>query len=166
MRDKDTEIWEILRSDYPELYGDEAYKNMMLKQYAHARPDVVKGEDEIWAELIKWNPPRFPFRCDTGWNNMVRFASSIIRFHSRGTIPIVFQVKQKLGGLRIYAHNDIKEYDANIQRALHSIEELSFFTCEVCGLVGELRDIDGYLQTLCNDHFEKADKCRTHRHKG
>lgn len=160
-------IWkEVLYEKYPELYGNDAYRKMLLEWSDGLPWTKGKSEDQIWAELRKWNHPRFNFRFESGWVNLFRIASDAIRFFSRGQSVTVFQAKQKLGGLRIYVHHDDKECDARIQHALHCVEELSFVICEACGEIGELRDIGGYLQVLCDSHFaERVKECTTRKHK-
>lgn len=58
---------------------------------------------------------------------------------------IVVQVKEKLGGLRIY----VEYADLDFLHFLVKIENRSLETCERCGEAGETR-AGGWLKTLCD----------------
>ena len=73
------------------------------------------------------------------------------------SLPVVTQVKEKLGGLRFDADGCNETIDHYITFA----ECLSARTCEVCGAPGERRDDGGWLRTLCDKHY--ADEGRTDR---
>jgi hypothetical protein len=64
-------------------------------------------------------------------------------------VPRIVQVKEKWGGLRIYADNYIKEFEDFIIE----IEKQSFTICEVCGKDGHLRG-GGWYNTLCDKHAQ------------
>ena len=75
-------------------------------------------------------------------------------------IPVVSQVKQKLGGLRFYL---IDRSDATISRMIHQAETVSYHVCESCGLPGHLGQ-KKLLATLCDPcrrDFGKDGKTRT-----
>lgn len=65
----------------------------------------------------------------------------------------VFQIKEKLGGLRFYANTGSK----NLFPLINAVEEESLKTCEVCSRpgskIGNLRDGD-WIKTLCSEHGE------------
>lgn len=65
----------------------------------------------------------------------------------------IIDVKEKWGGLRIYADM----YDAEFADLLDSVETRSFRVCELCGKDGErVRTSTGWFKTLCH-------KCRKGR---
>jgi hypothetical protein len=59
----------------------------------------------------------------------------------------VLQVKEKLGGLRIY----VNRHSDAIERCLGIAADESFRTCEVCGQPGRQRG-GGWIKTLCDEH--------------
>jgi hypothetical protein len=62
----------------------------------------------------------------------------------------VVQVKQKLGGLRIYY---APHHDAWVSFLVREAEIACSRTCEWCGAQGELRRTDGLLATRCTKHI-------------
>jgi hypothetical protein len=65
------------------------------------------------------------------------------------TLPVVHEVKEKLGALRFYANGCNEVVCSYVMFA----ECLSARICEVCGAPGERRDDHGWLRTLCDRHF-------------
>jgi len=63
----------------------------------------------------------------------------------------VYQVKEKYGTLRFYTSFYTKELDELIEDA----EERSKTTCEMCGKTGTTREVNGWLSTLCIDHYQE-----------
>jgi hypothetical protein len=59
----------------------------------------------------------------------------------------VLEVKEKLGGLRVYVNH---RSDA-VCRRIEAAELESFATCEVCGRPGKRRE-GGWIKTLCDEH--------------
>jgi YD repeat-containing protein len=65
----------------------------------------------------------------------------------------VHQIKQKLGGLRIYIDDLPAPFDAVLSAAMMEAEFLSFAICERCGRPGRLMvDQFGWRTTRCEDH--------------
>ncbi len=64
----------------------------------------------------------------------------------------VVQVKEKLGGLRVYVVRDVS---LAIRERIEAAGEESYRTCEICGEAGVLRQ-DGWLKTLCDRHAKQA----------
>ncbi len=79
-----------------------------------------------------------------GWAGLIRDV-----FARKPADVVISQVKEKLGGLRIYddgASDDFHQF-------LHTTEELSFTICEACGLPGTLTREGGYwYRTRCAEH--------------
>lgn len=60
--------------------------------------------------------------------------------------PCAAQVKEKFSGLRFYMTN----YNEEIEKLISEAEELSYRTCEHCGVPGKQRS-GGWIKTLCDD---------------
>lgn len=65
-------------------------------------------------------------------------------------VPRAVQVKQKLGGLRVYMSSQTEE----MYKAIKEAEELALVTCETCGEEGTYRGNLSFLQTLCNKCYK------------
>jgi len=61
------------------------------------------------------------------------------------------QVKEKFGGLRFYINAGSDEIHDRISQA----EKASYETCEVTGQPGKLRNDLGWIETLCDEEYEK-----------
>jgi hypothetical protein len=65
----------------------------------------------------------------------------------------MFQVKQKLGGLRLYMNKDSTK---EIDELLNESEHRSFSICETCGGSGTRRTTQrNYIYIGCNQHIQK-----------
>lgn len=64
-------------------------------------------------------------------------------------LPILVQIKEKFGTLRVYVHNSTDRVEALIDFA----EGMSAVTCEVCGKPGKLDSTHGWVKTHCVDHM-------------
>lgn len=95
----------------------------------------------------------FGFEHGDGWFDIVwrlceRLEPLVTQFEREtGDKFEVFQVKEKLGGLRFYAHpgNDL------IFSAIADAEKESLRTCDVCGKPGKPNP-SGWIQTRCPEH--------------
>ena len=67
---------------------------------------------------------------------------------------VVFQVKEKFGGLRFYIGAGSDEIHERIQQA----EDESYKVCEVTGKPGKLRSDLYWMHTLCDEEYEKTKK--------
>jgi hypothetical protein len=65
-------------------------------------------------------------------------------------LPVVLQVKEKFGTLRIYIHNASEAANMVVDYA----ESLSEVTCEMCGAPGKIYRV-GWHSTLCKEHAVK-----------
>jgi len=132
--------------------------------------------------LFRGAPPRVSSHLPAGWYPLVDKLCTALeeelgedaRQHFR-----VAQVKEKLGTLRFYyrflgdeAHQDDELASYRMQasdtgqpteaqrvrvRALVDVARLeSESTCLKCGAASVLRDVDGYLTTLCAPHHQAA----------
>lgn len=91
---------------------------------------------------------RVYFECGPGWFQLLHDLSTELssEIHPESRVT---QVKEKYGTLRFYVDfaNDaswdiIEKYEAK-----------SATICEECGHPGQRREINGWISTLCDDHF-------------
>ena len=84
-----------------------------------------------------------------GWRNVVDKAVADIQECEGG---YVVQVKEKFGGLRIYAYGEgVDEICDRAEKAVKNV-------CEFCGRDGKIHTIRGWYKTLCEDcHKEFLD---------
>lgn len=91
------------------------------------------------------------FECESGWHPIINSVLICIDRHLR-KMPersgdskfSIDQVKQKLGGLRIYCNNS----DSYIDGVIDLAEIMAYNTCEVTGEKGFLHHNQGYMQVL------------------
>jgi hypothetical protein len=92
------------------------------------------------------------FSCRDGWFNILDSLGAMARHRGPDPLyvelPTALQVKEKFGGLRIYLSSVDPYFDGLVAMA----ETLSARTCEVCGNVGESCTVNGWRQTLCEEH--------------
>ena len=96
----------------------------------------------------------FGFCCGKGWFGLIYELSQQIEtiavdMKNRGCpedeLPIVVQVKEKFGGLRVYMCNQNDDISLLIEQA----EAKSHRVCERCGQAGETYSDDGWYRTEC-----------------
>ncbi len=115
----------------------------------------------------------FFFECGDGWCDLIESVLSTIKRHvnscneqlawskSRGLRiedkpmmwPEIVQVKEKFGGLRIYADNT----DPYVSGIIALAEAMSFHICEACGNRGGRSSRKYYISTLCASCDQKRD---------
>lgn len=79
-----------------------------------------------------------------GWSSLIH---EVFDFIEQNKIPQkVIQVKEKFGGLRIYA-----DYNEELDKKIIEVCKRSFTICEECGATGNLRGGNWY-RTLCDTH--------------
>ena len=64
-------------------------------------------------------------------------------------LPVIAQVKEKMGTMRFYVQGHDRRVDALVSMA----ELISTHTCEVCGKPGKLDTNSGWFKTHCPEHF-------------
>ena len=97
-----------------------------------------------------------------GWAVLIdRLCSAIKRKIGCVVFVKATQVKEKFGGLRFYfdfvilddaPKELIDRAKVRVKRLLAAAENMSFHTCQACGLPGKLIKRDGWYVTVCNDH--------------
>ena len=111
---------------------------------------IVRANPTIFREL----EPRFTdgryFECSDGWYSIIsemaqRLESEAVAL-GHGRLSVV-QVKEKLGGLRVYLRGDVS---ARAREWVELAERQSRQTCELCSMPGALRRrADSMVRTLC-----------------
>lgn len=101
------------------------------------------------------NAPGYP-SCHVGWRDLIDVAcgrmAAVVRTDDRFVID---QVKEKLGGLRLYWSGGLdSKTAAKVEEAIDLAEARADCTCERCGAEGRLRNSNGWLATACDDHAE------------
>jgi hypothetical protein len=89
------------------------------------------------------------FECDSGWYQLIK--DLITDLIELGWNKEICQVKEKFGGLRFYIYEGSNEIHERISKA----ENQSYEICEVTGKPGQLRTDLGWIETLCDEEYEK-----------
>lgn len=100
--------------------------------------------DEQTKEQGYFYPIKFGLEIGDGWYPIVEEVLENIK-DSGGRI---FQIKEKLGGLRMYVDNLPEKYRHIIEEA----EDKCSRTCEVCGEPGKIVGKDGWWSCRCEEH--------------
>jgi hypothetical protein len=85
--------------------------------------------------------------CGDGWLPLIQ--KCIDELIKTGWNKEILQIKEKFGGLCIYA-NDLSEERYKI---IEKYKELSYQTCENCGRPGTIRG-EVWIRTLCNECYK------------
>lgn len=143
-----------------------------FEDFAKKYPDVMaKSQQEYigvskgWHHILdalfsKWTQPLDSARSTLKYaleNPDQKYTKSIPELEAEvqkqlDRIPVILQIKEKFGGLRIYTNGVDTEYDNYVEFA----ESMSYRCCEVCGAPGKPRNT-GWTKTLCDTHAEKAE---------
>lgn len=93
--------------------------------------------------------PKVFFECGQGWYQLLHDLSSELML-VLGTSTVT-QVKEKYGTLRFYVDfaNDAA-WDI-----IEKYENKSGSVCETCGQHGHRRTLNGWISTLCDEHFKQ-----------
>ncbi|QUS37831.1 hypothetical protein RPMA_02345 [Tardiphaga alba] len=97
----------------------------------------------------------YPFVGD-GWADLVEvLAERIATFAPRGSYRID-RIEEKHGTLVVGLQRRVEGLDSGVQAAIDEAvalaEARSACTCQICGNPGVLREQNGWLATLCDDH--------------
>ena len=103
----------------------------------------------------------FGFECGEGWYPIIEEAfdkmeKTIEKMPKKEQKILkksfeILQVKEKLGGLRIY----VNMYTDEIIEIIREAERKAIKTCEICGESGEIREINHWYFTNCDEHYNK-----------
>ena len=94
-------------------------------------------------------PKRISFECDDGWLPLIRELCEKLK--EAGFNGNVVQVKEKFRGLRYSADGTTEEQD----KIIREYTSKSYTICEVCGEVGEGRNLGYWIKTLCDKHYKE-----------
>lgn len=130
------------------------FTNELINKYWFFKPDPT----------LRNNLMAFGFECGDGWYELISELCYKIDKLITDKYPdlkkvepynygyptfYVTQVKEKFGGLRFYV---TVAYD-EIFDLIDEYEEKSLTICEYCGKMGELRNKNNWLATLCDEHY-------------
>ncbi len=98
----------------------------------------------------------FYFECDDGWYYLIHNMLTELSELNNSSIK-VSQIKNKFGALRVYVDPlDNSNFDYFIDDEVYSIiskfENDSRHTCELCGLIGNIKNCNGWLRCTCDNH--------------
>jgi hypothetical protein len=93
----------------------------------------------------------FGIECGKGWFNILD--QLFAKLEQLPQVPIITQVKEKFGTLRVYVCNTS---DA-AERCIEEAERQSEVTCEVCGAPGKLNE-SGWISCLCDTCRDKNER--------
>lgn len=107
-------------------------------------PDWFANRGNTSISLMKWG-----FECEDGWFKIIwelfeRLEPLVAESAAEGPFEVI-QIKQKMGGLRVYLSRE----NAAIEDAIRTACEASVTTCERCGEPGFLDWENDWYQTLC-----------------
>lgn len=120
--------------------------------------DEYKDKFNSWAESI--DPTYHAFRqgmVGPGWLPLLD--ECFFELKAAGWSGNILQIKEKFGSLRLY----ISGINPAISEIVNRCEERSRTICEECGQVGELRNDNGWLNTLCESHHVERLAARRNR---
>jgi len=97
--------------------------------------------------MLQTNPYVYP-----GWMVLIQdMLREIDALHDgKDEHPVLTDVKEKFGRLRVYGHNIDDETQAIIDKYI----VLSGETCMTCGAPGEMREKNRWLYVACDQHEE------------
>jgi hypothetical protein len=120
-------------------------------------PKLMLPREEKYSE--KTHPMQhWGLQCLDGWYDIVVEALKKIRKLDHLGAVKISQIKEKLGGLRIYFVTDEKvetvpKYTEALWIVCNQAETQSYVTCEVCGKPGVLCETPNHwLKTVCEKH--------------
>jgi hypothetical protein len=97
---------------------------------------------------------------DEGFKILIDFENEVKKIYPESNITSdgVMIIKEKFGTMRIqglYLNGASKILTTAYHELVYSIERTSEYTCEVTGEYGILRTDIPWIQTLCDDEYEK-----------
>ena len=130
----------------------------ILMSYIPAIQNVEYWMQQEFPKLLFWfqdegddSKREDHFECEKGWHPIINEAlTKIERIIIRDNLPeiTISQIKEKLGGLRIYLSSTTPE----IEEVIREAEGKALTTCELCGKPGYfLSNMDGWYMTRCDD---------------
>jgi len=114
---------------------------------------VLMDKEKTLRENNCFFPIAYGVECGDGWFNILeKLIDDIVALDIDKEV-ILFQIKEKFGGLRfyIYSHPKNEQIGNKIYTLINDAAAKSFTTCEICGAPGK-RNKTGWLSTLCEEH--------------
>jgi hypothetical protein len=113
-------------------------------------PEKVKALEDKY----QFFRPERGVECGDGWYKIIdRLCDSLSDVNLKGAKIII--VKEKFGGLRVGLSSIGMENYPTVALAIKRAEENSCKVCEECGQRGRTRNINGWLETLCDGCLAK-----------
>lgn len=124
-------------------------------------------------DLTQQYPNLFPrpidWACGAGWHPLLRLLFDQLEPMAAAAHDLfpdsplhVIQVKQKVGGLRVYLRGKASDQVLERMHALiQNAGEAAERTCELCGQPGSMRELRGYYTPRCEAHAWRGAQART-----
>lgn len=104
--------------------------------------------DDLYGKHCQRFSTRFPgFECGNGWAPLID--STLNKMAAECPDARIVQIKEKVGGLRIYLEDKSNE---TVKELLRNAEERSFAVCEICGDDAVRIASDGWVRVRCPAH--------------
>lgn len=134
-------------------------KFKLIEETLAEKYPYINTNDYIWHELIHTAQEYGP-----GWNDLIiELIEKIDETYKKHNIDTqdfkIEEIKEKYGGLRIYASSIIEE----VYKLISEYEDKADTVCDICGDTGSLYIKNGWLETLCKKcacetGYKKADE--------
>ena len=136
----------------------------LLKKYAEfftTDRKIYVGEKPIMEEVTEMLnqkeivlPIQFGIECESGWFELINELLDAIQHYCKdNNKPFIniTQIKEKMGGLRIYYTGGDELIDGMVWFAEH----MSYYICEYCGTNKDVGLTTGWYSTICKDCHSK-----------
>ena len=116
----------------------------------------IDKDEDGFTEYIPTPYELFGIECGDGWKGLIEPIMEYINNYNKDKKEedkiIIFQIKEKFGGLRFYVDHGNEELHNMIDKA----EEESYHVCEYCGSKEDVgQTANGWITTLCHNCVKK-----------
>ena len=116
----------------------------------------IDKDEDGFTEYIPTPYELFGIECGDGWKGLIEPIMEYINNYNKDKKEedkiIIFQIKEKFGGLRFYVDHGNEELHDMIDKA----EEESYKVCEFCGSKEDVgQTANGWITTLCHNCVKK-----------
>jgi hypothetical protein len=116
----------------------------------------IDKDEDGFTEYIPTPYELFGIECGDGWKGLIEPIMEYINNYNKDKKEedkiIIFQIKEKFGGLRFYVDHGNEELHNMIDKA----EEESYKVCEFCGSKEDVgQTANGWITTLCHNCVKK-----------